>query len=56
MTGQGSSLNISCLKLKGTRSIIVLENLEKLCFNSSQKSKTLADKSTQLDSPIGSYN
>ena len=32
------------LKAKRTRSAIVLEDLEKLWFNSSQKSKTLADK------------
>ncbi len=32
------------LKAKRTKSVIVLEDLEKLWFNSSQKSKTLADK------------
>ena len=32
------------LKAKRTRSIIVLENLDRLWFNASQKSKTLADK------------
>ena len=36
------------LKARRTRSAIVLEDLEKLWFNSSQKSKTLADKLSRL--------
>jgi putative transposase len=36
------------LKVRRTRSAIVLEDLEKLWFNSSRKSKTLADKLSRL--------